>query len=87
MKIWKERRQRSEISGKYLGNEPKTYYFHHLLPKRRYPELVLDEENIILVTEEEHMLLEKDMYYFEIARKRIEKIINRLKNDKNGQDI
>lgn len=52
--IWDERPHRSEISGIWLGNEPLTTFFDHLLPKELYPELKFEKENIILVTPDEH---------------------------------
>lgn len=56
LKIWAERGPYSEISGKYLGKEPLSVFFDHLLEKHKYPDLVLEEKNIILCTREEHEL-------------------------------
>tara|TARA_R110000868_G_scaffold173661_2_gene409957 strand:+ start:1040 stop:1441 length:402 start_codon:yes stop_codon:yes gene_type:complete len=70
--IWKKRKHYSEVSGVYLGKEPMSTYFHHILAKEKYPEACLDEENIILLTLEEHSNVENDMYrYEEINNKRI----------------
>jgi hypothetical protein len=63
--IWKKRAHYSEITGQYLGKEPMSTYFHHILPKEKYPEACLDEENIILLTLEEHSNVENDMYRYE----------------------
>ena len=49
MNIWKKKRHYSEVSNTYLGSEPMSTYFHHILPKEKYPEACLDEENIILL--------------------------------------
>jgi len=68
--IWKKRAHYSEISGQYLGKEPMSTYFHHILPKEKYPEACLDEENIILLTLEEHSNVENDMYRYEEVNKR-----------------
>jgi hypothetical protein len=55
----------------YLGKEPLTVFFHHILSKEKYPEAALDEENIILLTLEEHDNVEADMYkYPEVNRRR-----------------
>jgi len=56
MEIWSERPHRSVISGDYLGEEPLTLFFEHLLEKgdERYKHLKYDKRNIILVTGEEH---------------------------------
>ena len=70
LNIWKKRRHFSEISGKYLGNEPMSTYFHHILPKEKYPEASLDEENIILLTLDEHTNVEGDMYKYEEVNNR-----------------
>ena len=72
MEIWKKRTHHSEVSGAYLGSESMSTYFHHILAKEKYPEACLDEENIILLTLEEHSNVENDMYrYEEINNRRI----------------
>jgi hypothetical protein len=70
LNIWKKRKHYSEVSGDYLGSEPMSTYFHHILPKEKYPEACLDEENIILLTLEEHSNVENDMYRYEEVNKR-----------------
>jgi hypothetical protein len=70
MNIWKKKRHYSEVSNTYLGSEPMSTYFHHILPKEKYPEACLDEENIILLTLEEHSNVENDMYRYEEVNKR-----------------
>jgi hypothetical protein len=67
--IWKKRKHHSEVSGLYLGKEPMSTYFHHILPKEKYPDACLDEENIILLTLEEHSNVENDMYRYEEVNK------------------
>ena len=68
--IWKKKPHKSEVSGVYLGKEPMSTYFHHILPKEKYPEACLDEENIILLTLEEHSNVENDMYRYEEVNER-----------------
>ena len=58
------------MSGVYLGSEAMSTYFHHILPKEKYPEACLDEENIILLTLEEHSNVENDMYKYEEVNER-----------------
>jgi hypothetical protein len=70
LSIWKKRPHKSEVSEEYLGYEPMSTYFHHILPKEKYPEACLDEENIILLTLEEHSNVENDMYKYEEVNKR-----------------
>lgn len=71
LQIWAKRLHYSQVSMDYLGKEPLSVFFHHILPKEKYPEAALDEENIILLTLEEHDNVEADMYkYPEINRRR-----------------
>ena len=72
--IWKKRPHKSEISGTYLGSEALSTYFHHILPKSKYPEACLDEENIILLTWEEHDQVEMDPTRYEEVNKRREQL-------------
>lgn len=75
--IWKKRAHYSEITGQYLGKEPLSTYFHHILPKSKYPEACLDEENIILLTLLEHEQVEMDMYRYEEVNRRREQLIKK----------
>ena len=68
--IWKKRPHRSEISGENLGKEPLSVFFHHILPKEKYKEAALDEENIILLTLDEHANVENDIYRYEEVNNR-----------------
>jgi hypothetical protein len=77
--IWNERVHKSEISGIYLGKEPLSIYFHHILPKNKYPEIRMDKENIILLTVDEHANVESDIYRYE----KINKIREKLKTKYN----
>lgn len=70
LNIWKKRPHKSEVSDTYLGKEPMSTYFHHILAKNKYPEACFDEENIILLTLEEHSNVENDMYKYEEVNER-----------------
>ena len=72
--IWDKKPHKSEISDTYLGEEPLTVFFHHILPKSKYPKTCLDEENIILLTWEEHDQVEMDTYRYEEVNKRREEL-------------
>lgn len=72
--IWKKRKHISEVSGKYLGNEPLTVFFHHILDKENYEEAKFDEENIILLTWEEHDKAEMDSSFYPEINSRMEKL-------------
>jgi len=65
LEIWKKRHHNSEISRTSLGEEPLTIFFHHILSKNKYPQAQYDEENIILLTLEEHDTVEANMYKYE----------------------
>lgn len=46
--IWKTRQDhKCENCKKWLGNEPLTYMFDHVLEKSKYPDLKYEEENIM----------------------------------------
>ena len=77
LNIWKKRKHNSEVSGDYLGSEPMSTYFHHILAKEKYPEACLDEENIILLTLEEHSNVENDMYRYDEVNKRRDSLKNK----------
>ena len=74
LQIWKKRPHKSEISGTYLGKHPLSIYFHHILPKEKYPQASLDEDNIILLSLDEHTNVENDIYKYEIINKKREQL-------------
>lgn len=78
LEIWKERKHYSEVSGDYLGSEALSTFFHHILPKSKYPELQYDKSNIILLTLDEHTNVESCMYKFEEVNKRRIELLNKI---------
>ena len=80
LEIWNKRTHHSEVSGAYLGKEPMSTYFHHILAKEKYPEACLDEENIILLTLEEHSNVENDMYKYEEVNIKREQLKNKYES-------
>jgi len=70
LQLWKRVPHYSQVSGKYLGKEPLSVFFHHILPKEKYPQASEDEENIILLTLEEHDQVEMDMYRYDEVNER-----------------
>ena len=69
--IWSVRKHVSEISSAPLGNEMKSTFFHHILPKNLYKKAKYDIENIILLTAHEHeMVTSIPTYYEEINKRR-----------------
>lgn len=63
--IWNKRPRRCSITKVPLG-KINTMYFHHILPKKKYPEAEYDEENIILLHPDVHASVEMDMYKYQI---------------------
>lgn len=74
LSIWNKKPHVSGISGKKIYGEPLTIYFHHILPKNKYPEAQFDEENIIILTWEEHDQVEIDVFRYEEINKRREQL-------------
>jgi len=66
LSIWAKRVHYSQVSGIYLGREPLSTFFHHILPKHSYPNLMYEESNIILLTLDEHTNVENDKFRYEI---------------------
>ena len=54
LNIWSKRRHYCESCGLWLGNEPLSIFFDHLLEKSIYKEFALLEENIYLCCGECH---------------------------------
>jgi len=74
MDIWLEKPHKSEVSGRWLGKEALSVFFHHILPKEKYPEAIFDHDNIILLTFDEHTKVEQDPVFFEEVNRRREKL-------------
>jgi len=74
LQIWKDRPHRSEVSKTSLGSEALSVFFHHIIPKEKYPEAKFDLENIVLLTLDEHSSVELDMYKYEEVNKRRESL-------------
>ena len=72
--IWNIRPHKSEISGTSLGHEPMSTFFHHILPKEKYPEACFDKDNIVLLTLDEHTNVESDIYKYPEVNKRREQL-------------
>lgn len=71
LKIWNKKPHKSEVSGETLYSPPSSAYFHHILPKNKYPNLCFIEENIVILTLDEHTNVESNIYkYEEINRRR-----------------
>lgn len=56
--IWDEREHKCFETGKPLGSEPITLYFHHILPKAKYPLYRHMKWNIVLLHPDAHSQVE-----------------------------
>lgn len=60
--IWQDRLHICfECSLPINGKEPLTIYFHHVLPKHKYPEYEFSDWNIVLLRAEIHAEVETDI--------------------------
>ena len=80
IQLWQKKIHKSEVSGESLGQEPLSVFFHHILPKNKYPEACFDEENIILLTLLEHEQVESDMYRYEEVNNKREELLKKYNN-------
>lgn len=77
LQIWRKRLHYSQVSMTPLGKEPLTIFFHHILPKEKYPQAMFDEENIVFLTLDEHTNVETDMYKYETINIMREKLLKK----------
>jgi hypothetical protein len=70
LELWKKRRHYSEISGVFLGHSPSHLFFHHILPKNKFPQFALNEENIVILLPEEHGNIESNPYRYDIINEK-----------------
>lgn len=54
LKIWEERPHYCYETGVFLGDEPNTMFFDHVLPKSVYKTLAFTDENILLLHPDTH---------------------------------
>lgn len=77
--IWKKREHRCENCDVWLGNEPLSYMFDHVLEKSKYPVLKFEADNIMMLCLHCHdnktrsFLSEKMLTKLEEVKKRFEK--------------
>ena len=80
LQVWKNRKQHDcENCGKWLGNEPLSYMFDHLLEKSKFPELKFEEDNIMLVCLECHDNKTRG-FLTDLVRAKIEEVRKRFGN-------
>jgi len=60
LEIWGEREHYCFETGKYLGEECLSIFFHHCLFKSKYPQYALNKENIVLLHGDIHSQVHVD---------------------------
>ncbi len=74
LQIWRKSNVHTcENCGKWLGKEPLSYMFDHVLEKSKYPELKYEEENIMLLCLECHDNKTRENLT-DLVREKIEKV-------------
>lgn len=74
--ILQNKGKESEVSYKPLYGDLNSCWFHHILPKSKYPELRYCPDNIIMLTPEEHEEVEKGKIYDEVENRKESIIFN-----------
>lgn len=82
--IWNNRPHYCEVSGKWLGDEPKITFFHHILAKSKYPKFRYKSWNIAMIHPDIHnqyeMYPDKVPYLKELTQKLLKCIENEENN-------
>lgn len=60
----------SEYTGRRLYGEINSCWFHHIFPKKSYPELRFCQDNIIMLTADEHHAVESGHDNKEVIRRK-----------------
>ena len=79
LQIWNKKKHECENCGKWLGKEPLSYMFDHLLEKSKFPELKYEEENIMLVCLECHDNKTRG-FLTDLVKQKIEEVRKRFGN-------
>lgn len=78
MRYWKENKQHTcEACRVWLGSDPLTYMFDHVLEKSKYPHLAFEEENIMYLCLHCHDKKTRG-HYDDIMKERIEYLKNKF---------
>jgi hypothetical protein len=87
MDIWEERPHYCEISKKHLGEDFSVTFFSHILTKGAYPQARLDPENILLVSNEIHHLIEfSDRKDERLVKFKYQDLVDKLKQKYGNHD-
>ena len=72
LSVWRSRPHLCTICGAYLGSEPRSYMFDHVIEKQSHPELKYEENNIALLCLSCHDLKTRGFYPGSYAKKIVE---------------
>jgi 5-methylcytosine-specific restriction endonuclease McrA len=84
LSIWHTREHKCEQCGRYLGSEPLTIYFHHILAKSKYKQYRHSSWNIALVCGDCHSQCETNIDKTPKLKQRHDEL---LKQIENGDEI
>lgn len=76
--IWDRRPLKTcEVTGKWLGKEPLSTFFHHVLSKNKFPQYRWCEWNIMLLHPDVHLQAERDLDKVPKVRERTEELLQK----------
>jgi 5-methylcytosine-specific restriction endonuclease McrA len=80
--VWESLRkeQRRCFESAELIYEPRTYNFHHVLPKELYPQYKYSTWNIVLLTWQKHDQVNKDIDLVPKVKARYEELLQKHQN-------
>jgi hypothetical protein len=84
LEIWSERPHRCEVTGRFLGKEPLSTMFHHLLPKQDscFPQFKLCKWNIALIHPDIHATVEQNVDLVPKIKERYLELLQAFKDGK-----
>jgi hypothetical protein len=84
LEIWSERPHRCEVTGRFLGKEPLSTMFHHLLPKQdsQFPQFKLCKWNIALIHPDIHATVEQNIDLVPKIKERYLELLHAYKDGK-----
>lgn len=84
--IWKYKPHVCESCGRNLGAEPRTFNFHHILPKRNYPQYRHSEWNIMLLCLDCHSKAEVMIEHVPKVKERTEELKRTIEQRAQDED-
>lgn len=80
LKLWEKSDKRCIVTGKYLGQEPLSTFFHHILPKSRFPEYRWCEWNIAILHPDVHNQVELDIDRVPMIKELTKELVRKHEN-------